>query len=177
LSTTYPGADVQEAAPLETSPFKSPDERIAALEARIAADRAGKLAAEAEVEARIEERQRVRVRKRRAWQFLAGVVLGVAGTLLITTSITDSDMVPPAFGADSLAGSLSTVYTGAPLDCKAVGGGFECFQPSASGGTTLQVRLDYRGCWEAKPNKPAEVASEAHGCITEAPHPGGTVRP
>ena len=172
MSTTYQGPEVQ------ASPFKSPDERIAALEARIEADRARKLTAEAEVEARIEERQRVRTRKRRAWQFAAGVVLGVACTLLISASITDNDMTPPAFGADSLAGSLGTVYTGSPFGCEAVGGGFECFQPTAAGGVTLQVRLDYRGCWEAKPNSTGEVGSEAHGCIADdAPRPGGTVKP
>ena len=58
---------------------------------------------------------------------------------LIAASITDNDMPPPAFGADWLAGSLGTVYTGAPFDCKAVGGGFECFPADRKeGGSTLQ---------------------------------------
>ena len=114
----------------------------------------------------------MRTRKRRAWQFAAGVAVGVACTLLISASITDNDVAPPAFGADALAGSLGTVYTGSPFDCNAVGGGFECFQPTAAGGVTLQVRLDYRGCWEAKPNNTDEVASDANGCIADAPHPG-----
>ena len=114
MSTTYQGPTSRKRT-VQAGPLKSPDERIAALEARIEADRARKLTAEAEVEAHIEERQRVRTRKRRAWQFAAGVVLGVACTLLISASITDNDMTPPAFGADSLAGSLAHRVHGIPV--------------------------------------------------------------
>ncbi|MEA2346596.1 MAG: hypothetical protein QOG62_383 [Thermoleophilaceae bacterium] len=176
MSTTYPGIEVQEPAAPEAAPFRSPDERIAALEARIAADRERSVTAEAEVEARIEDRQRTRVRRRRAWQFAAGVAVGVACTLLISASISD-DAVPTALGADSLARSLGAFYIGAPFDCKTAGGGFECFQPTAAGGTTLQVRLDYRGCWESKPNTEKDIAAPANGCIGQAPHSSGSVNP
>jgi len=142
----------------------------------IAADRARSATAEAEVDARIEHRHQNRVRRRRAWQFVAGVAVGVGCTLLISASISD-ETVPTAFGADSLAGSLGAAYMGAPFDCKAVGGGFECFQPTSVGGTTLQVRLDYRGCWEAKPNSNKDIAAPASGCIGRPPHPSGTGKP
>lgn len=157
------------------SPFRSPDERIAALEQRIKEDRLRSRTETAGVEDALAQRKRSRDRRRHAWQFLAGLGLGVAGTLLISASINDPAQAG-SFGADELAASLGDSYVGSPFDCKAVGGGFECFQPTSAGGITLQVRLDYRGCWEAKPNTDADIATANSGCIGSAPKPGGSAR-
>jgi hypothetical protein len=166
------GGNGSSAAEL-ASPFRSPDERIAALEARIKEDRLRSRAEAVQVEDALAQRKRSRDRRRHAWQFLAGLALGVGATLLVSASIDDRAAYEPP-GAKALAASLGTKYVGAPFDCKPVGGGFECFQPTAAGGTTLQVRLDYRGCWEAKPNSADDVATAASGCIGAATKPGGS---
>jgi hypothetical protein len=157
------------------SPFTSPDERIAALEARIKEDRLRSRAEAVQVEDALARRKRSRERRRHAWQFIAGLVLGIGATLLVSASIDDRAAYQPP-GAEALAASLGVEYVGAPFECKPVGGGFECFQPTATGGTTLQVRLDYRGCWEAKPNSTDDVATAASGCIGAAAKPGGSPR-
>jgi hypothetical protein len=171
LSTTelHPETEVQE-------PLKTPDQRIAELEERIRADQLRSVREAEEVEARVEKHKRSRRRRQHAWQFGAGLALGVAATLLISASI-DEPRRPLQLGPGSLAVSLGEHFPGAPFDCKQVGGAFECLQPSATGGLTLQVRLDYRGCWEAKPNTAAEFRAGAHGghgCIAAAPRPGGS---
>jgi hypothetical protein len=163
----------QDAAGAQASPFKSPDDRIAALEQRIKEDRLRSRAEALELETNLAERKRARSRRRHAWQFVAGLALGIAGTLLISASINQPAQAG-ALGPTELAASLGEAYVGPPFECKAEGGGFECFQPTASGGVTLQVRLDYRGCWEAKPNGDADVATANSGCIGDAPKPGGS---
>jgi len=162
-----------DSAEAQASPFKSPDDRIAALEERIKADRLRSRAEAAHIDEALAERKRARTRRHHAWQFLVGLGLGVAGTLLISASINDSAQAG-TLDADALAESLGQSYVGSPFDCKAVGGGFECFQPTSAGGITLQVRLDYRGCWEAKPNSDADIATANSGCIGSAPKPGGS---
>lgn len=164
-----------DSAEAQASPFKSPDDRIAALEERIKADRLRSRAEAAHVDDALAERKRARTRRRHAWQFLAGLALGIAGTLLISASIDDTARAG-TLGADQLAASLGDAYVGSPFDCEAVGGGFECFQPTSAGGITLQVRLDYRGCWEAKPNTDTDIATANSGCIGAAPKPGGSPR-
>ena len=162
-----------DSAAAQASPFKSPDDRIAALEQRIKEDRLRSRAEAAHIDEALAERKRARTRRRHAWQFLAGLGLGVAGTLLISASINDTAQAG-SLDADQLAASLGDSYVGSPFDCKAEGGGFECFQPTSAGGITLQVRLDYRGCWEAKPNSDADIATANSGCIGSAPKPGGS---
>jgi hypothetical protein len=164
MSATGPTLDPKPSA----SGFVPPDERIAALEERIAAEEQ----APAPLTPQAVARRRAGRRSRPQWIFAVGLVAGAALVLIVIGILVAArGPAQEPLGAAALSDSVSSAYPGAPYACTAIGGAFECVQETATGPVTLQVSLDYRGCWEAKPNSGADkdMVGRARACIGPAP--------
>lgn len=150
--------------------FEAQEQRIASFEAWASA--AENLSGHPEDYLRDRRESETGPRVRRS--FVVGLLLGVAVAVLASVAFLLRSS-PTVLGDGSapalLAASLAESYgDGAQVICTAHGGGFECAQPDVAG-STLQVRLDYRGCWEAKPNSSRDRVGPLAGCIGPAPRP------